>query len=212
MGATAVALIYSPWGKRSGAHMNPAITLTFLRLGKIPWWDACYYIVFQTLGGVTGVVLTAAVLGRAFTLPPVDFVVTVPGPAGPGAAFVGEMVISTLMMGVIIGFSLRRRLAAFTGLVAGILIFLFVTFESPYSGFGMNPARTLSSALPSGIWTAYWIYLTAPLLGMLLSAQAYVAWKGKAALPCCKLDHRSPLPCIFCGRTVAADPGSQATG
>jgi len=202
MGATALALIYSPWGKRSGAHMNPAITLTFLRLGKIPPWDAFYYIVFQTLGGVAGVVLTAAFVGPPFTRPPVDFVVTVPGPAGPLAAFAGEFVISCLMMGMIVGVANRRRLANFTGLFAGILIFLFVALESPYSGFGMNPARTFSSALPSGIWTAYWLYLTAPLLGMLLSAQASIAWAGKDAVPCCKLHHRSTHPCIFCGRTI----------
>lgn len=202
MGATALALIYSPWGKRSGAHMNPAITLTFLRLGKIPPWDAFYYVVFQALGGVAGVILTAAFLGHAFTRPPVDFVVTVPGPAGPLAAFGGEFAISCLMMGMIVGVANRRRLANFTGLFAGILIFLFVALESPYSGFGMNPARTFSSALPSGIWTAYWLYLTAPLLGMLLSAQVSVAWAGKDAVPCCKLHHRSTAPCIFCGRTI----------
>src|SRR5581483_12298476 len=48
MGATAIALIHSPWGKRSGAHMNPAVTLTFLRLGKVAPVDAVFFILAQT--------------------------------------------------------------------------------------------------------------------------------------------------------------------
>ncbi|HVO92516.1 MAG TPA: aquaporin, partial [Terriglobales bacterium] len=47
MGSTAVGIIYSPWGKRSGAHINPATTLTFFRLGKVNNWDATFYVTFQ---------------------------------------------------------------------------------------------------------------------------------------------------------------------
>jgi aquaporin Z len=54
MGLTAIALIHSPWGKRSGAHMNPAVTLTFLRLKKIHGWDAVFFIIAQTFGGTAG--------------------------------------------------------------------------------------------------------------------------------------------------------------
>ena len=50
MGLTAVALIYSPWGQQSGAHMNPATTLTFFRLGKTAGWDAAFYIAAQFVG------------------------------------------------------------------------------------------------------------------------------------------------------------------
>ena len=57
MGLTAIALIHSPWGKRSGAHMNPAVTLTFLRLGHIAPWDAAFYIAAQFIGGTLGVLL-----------------------------------------------------------------------------------------------------------------------------------------------------------
>jgi aquaporin Z len=200
MGATATGLIYSPWGKRSGAHMNPAITITFLRLGKIPLWDALFYIVFQFLGGLTGVVFVALALGKSFSQPPVDFVATVPGPAGDLAAFIGEFFIAFVMMAMIVYVSNKAAICQYTGLFAGLLIMCYVTFEAPYSGFGMNPARTFASALPSGIWKAIWIYFTAAPLGMLLAAQGYLLVKDCDSIQCCKLHHHSDRRCIFCGR------------
>ena len=200
MGATATGLIYSSWGKRSGAHMNPAVTFAFLRLGKIPLWDALFYILFQFLGGLAGVLLMAAILRESFTQPPVDYVVTVPGRAGDTAAFAGELVIALLMMAMIVYVSNQALIARFTGLFAGLLIACYVTFEAPFSGFGMNPARTFASALPSGTWTAIWIYFTAAPLGMLLAAEAYLLVKGRDSIQCCKLHHQSGRPCIFCAR------------
>src|SRR6266513_2948450 len=64
MGLTAIGIIYSPWGKQSGAHLNPAVTLTFYRLGKVAPWDAVFYVVSQFAGGVAGVVLLATVAGK----------------------------------------------------------------------------------------------------------------------------------------------------
>jgi len=202
MGGTAMGLIYSPWGRRSGAHMNPAITVTFLRLGKIPPWDAVFYIVFQFAGGLAGVLLTTWILVKNFTKPPVNYVVTVPGPAGNWAAFGGELTISFIIMAMIVYVSNKPGIARFTGLFAGLLIASFVEFEAPLSGFGMNPARTLASALPSGIWTGLWIYFTAAPLGMLLAAQGFLAVGNADSIHCCKLHHSSREPCIFCGRRV----------
>src|SRR5262249_26967539 len=82
MGLTAMALIYSPWGQRSGAHINPAVTLTFLRLGKVMPWDAAFYIAAQFIGGVCGVLLAKLVLRGIIAHPSVSYVATVPGPAG----------------------------------------------------------------------------------------------------------------------------------
>jgi aquaporin Z len=66
MGLTAVGIIYSPWGKQSGAHLNPATTLTFLRLGKVAPRDACGYIVAQFLGGLFGVYIVGALMECRF--------------------------------------------------------------------------------------------------------------------------------------------------
>jgi aquaporin Z len=210
MGGTAAGLIYSPWGQRSGAQMNPSITLTYLRLGRIPRWDAVFYILFQAAGGLAGVLLTAGILRAAFTQPPVNYVVTVPGPAGSAAAFAGELIAGAIMMGMILVVSDRPAIARFTGLCAGLLIACDVEFEAPLSGFGMNPARTLASALPSGIWTGLWIYLTAAPLGMLLAAQGYLVLGRPEALPCCKLHHGSRDTCIYCGRR-SVDPSGPAS-
>ncbi|MEZ5785797.1 MAG: aquaporin [Xanthobacteraceae bacterium] len=166
MSGTAVAIIYSPWGKRSGAHMNPAFTLSFWMMGKIKTVDAIWYAVFQTIGGVIGALLTYGLTGGLVADPQANWAVTVPGPQGVGAALFSELIIAFIMM-YVVTVTLNSRFANLTGIAAGSLIFLYVLYESPYSGFGMNPARSFASALPSGTWTAFWIYLLAPPTGML---------------------------------------------
>ncbi len=64
MGFTAIALIYSPWGKRSGAHFNPSVTIAFFRLGKIAPGDAFFYIVSQFAGALMAVLLCAVFLAK----------------------------------------------------------------------------------------------------------------------------------------------------
>jgi aquaporin Z len=149
---------------------------------------------------LAGVILTAWILGESFTQPPVNYVATIPGPAGNAAAFAGELTISIIIMSMILYVSNVKAVARFTGLFAGLLIAAFVVFEAPLSGFGMNPARTLASALPGGIWNGLWIYFTAAPLGMLMAAQGYLSVRNLESIHCCKLHHSSREPCIFCGR------------
>jgi aquaporin Z len=199
MGLTAIALIHSPWGKRSGAHMNPAVTLTFLRLGKTRALDAIFFIAAQSVGGLLGVLVVAAVVGSAFTEAPVSYAATMPGPRGPWIAFIAELTISAALMFVILTLSGSTRLARFTGLAAGTLVALYISFESPLSGMSMNPARTLASAAPGMLWQNFWIYLTAPVLGMLGGAQLFLAVRGARRLACAKLLHPADVRCIHCG-------------
>jgi aquaporin Z len=199
MGLTAIALIHSPWGKRSGAHMNPAVTLTFLRLGKIRPWDALFFAIAQTVGGTLGVLLVAALLGAAFTASPVKYAATLPGPAGPHVAFVAELAISCGLMLTVLLLSASARLARYTGIAAGCLVALYISFESPLSGMSMNPARTFASAAPGMIWQHFWIYLLAPAIGMLIGAQLFLALRGVHRVACAKLLHPSDVRCIHCG-------------
>ncbi len=199
MGLTAVALIYSPWGKRSGAHMNPAVTLTFLRLQKIAPWDAVYYVLAQFLGGLAGVQLAVALLRDAFAEAPVRYAVTLPGSQGVTAAFAAEVTISALLMGVILLLSNAPRYARFTGLCAGAMVAVYITFEAPLSGMSMNPARSFASAFPIRLWQDLWIYFTAPVLGMQLAAAWYQRRRGRQAVGCAKLLHPDDQRCIHCG-------------
>lgn len=199
MGLTAIALIYSPLGARSGAHMNPAVTWTFFRLGKVQPWDALFYPIFQTLGGIAGVLLMRFVLGKIFTEAPVNYVVTVPGKAGATTAFLAEIVIACGMMLLVLFMTNTPKLARFTGFCGGTLVFLYITFEAPLSGMSINPARTIASALPSGVWTAGWVYFIAPVGGMLLAVEIYRVLKNGAQVACAKWNHDPRQPCIFCG-------------
>ena len=199
MGLTAVALIYSPWGQRSGAHFNPAVTLTFLRLGKVESWDATFYIAAQFAGGTAGALL-AAVVGRSFVAAAsVHYVVTVPGAAGSLVALLAEMAIAFGLMTVVLLTANHPHFMRYTGLFAGALVATYIAVEAPLSGMSMNPARTFASAVPASEWTAYWLYAIAPPLGMLLAAEVHVR-RAASAVRCAKLNHTTARRCIFrCG-------------
>lgn len=198
MGLTAIAIIYSPWGKRSGAHINPAVTLTFWRLQKIQTWDALCYIAAQCIGGWLGLLIAAILMGSAIADPAVNYVVTIPGQQGDLAAFLAEFTISFGLMTLVLNVSNRMQISQYTGICAGILVALYITFEAPISGMSMNPARTLASALPAQIWQSIWLYFTAPPLGMLLAAEIYLRQgkRKRQSQICCKLCPNRETPCI----------------
>lgn len=198
MGLTAIALIYSPMGKRSGAHLNPAVSFTFWRLGKIDGIDAALYTGAQFLGGAAGVALCAWALPAGWLDDgSVAHVITTPGAAGIPAALLAEMLISFGMMYAVLSVSNIPALNRFTGLLAGGLVMLYITFEAPLSGMSMNPARTLASALAAGRYDALWLYFVGPLVGMLAAAELYVRRHGQSSILCCKLHHDNDQPCIF---------------
>lgn len=200
MGATAIALIYSPFGQRSGAHFNPAVTLTFLRLGKVRPIDALFYVVAHFAGGVAGVAAAGMALGMLPADPAVNYAVTTPGRFGPLGAFGAEIAISFGMMLMVLTVSNQPRIARFTGLCCGALVAFYIAVEAPISGMSMNPARTLGSAAIARLFDSLWIYFSAPLLGMLLAAECHLRFSKARAVHCAKLHHQNAHRCIFqCG-------------
>jgi aquaporin Z len=197
MGSTAIAIIFSPLGKRSGAHFNPSVTWTFFRLGKIRAWDAAFYTLFQFGGGVAGILLASLTLGKLVAHQTVNYAATLPGPNGPTVAFAAEIVISFILMSVVLNVSNTKRLARWTGIFAGALVATYITLESPISGMSMNPARTFSSAIGAHVWMSLWIYFVAPPLGMLLAAEVYRRFNASRTIACAKLHHHNNQRCIF---------------
>jgi aquaporin Z len=200
MGLTAIGLIHSPWGKQSGAHLNPCVTVTFLRLGKLTRTDAFFYVLAQFVGAAVGVSVCALVLRRWISHPAVNYAITVPGPAGTAAAFAAELIISFFLMTLILFVSNSKSFPSLTGILAGFLIATYIVLEAPLSGMSMNPARTLGSALSSHVWSEWWVYFTAPPIGMLAAAELYSQLRGASGVICAKLHHQNNRRCIFhCG-------------
>jgi aquaporin Z len=198
MGATGACIVYSPWGKQSGAHFNPAVTLTFWRLGRVGGWDALFYVVGQFLGAIAGAVVAALVAGMWLSHDSVRYAVTTPGAAGVLVAWGTEFGLAFGLMTTVLVASNTPKLARYTGLFTAALVAAYIPAAAAWSGMSMNPARSFASAAVSQIWTGLWIYFTAPPLAMLVAAECYVRLRGRSAIGCAKLHHDNDRRCIFC--------------
>lgn len=173
MGITAIFLIYSKWGKLSGAHMNPAVTLAFFQIDRIDKKDAAWYIVAQFTGGYLGMLAFQLLAPGYMAHTSVNYITTIPGVAGTWIALLLEIILSFVLFMTVLISSNDRRWAKYTGILAGIWLTVFITLEAPYSGMSINPARTVASALPAGIWLGWWLYFIGPIVGMITAGAIY---------------------------------------
>src|SRR5881628_1487778 len=100
-GAALVALILT-FGPISGAHFNPAVTVSDALLGGISWSDAATYIVAQVIGAIGGVILANVM----FELPPIFLSTKVR--TGP-VQWLAEFVAAFGLLAVIWGCSRKYR-------------------------------------------------------------------------------------------------------
>ena len=168
MGATALFIFTSAFGKKSGAYINPAVTLVRYTRHDINLRDGFFYIIFQAAGGIAGIGLVVLLFPKWMSDPGVNYIVTVPGPSGAAIAFIMEFLISCMLIVVVLKMEKDAGYKRYTPLAVSVLIVLFITFESPFSGMSMNPARTLASAVVSNQWKDFWLYCSAPVSGMYL--------------------------------------------
>ncbi|MBK7642750.1 MAG: aquaporin [Planctomycetes bacterium] len=168
-GLVVMAMIQT-FGDVSGAHMNPAVTLAFRAAGRIGSRTAAGYIAAQLAGAL-------AASGLLRLLFPEDVFLGGTQPAGSVLqSFVLEVVLSFVLMLVILAVSTgSKERGLLAGLTIGGVVTLEALFAGPICGASMNPARSLAPALVSLHLENAWIYLAAPLVGMLL------------ALPACRL-------------------------
>ncbi len=169
MGITAILLIYSKWGKQSGAHMNPAVTLANYRLKRISLVDTVGYIVFQIVGASAAMFLLKYFFEDYLSHPSVNYIVTQPGKPGVAIAAIAEFLMSFVIFLMVMIVS-NSRFAKYTGWIAGAIVFIFISLEAPLSGMSINPARSLGSAIAAGSWSSFWLYIISPIAGMQLSA------------------------------------------
>jgi aquaporin Z len=126
MARTMIAIVLSPWGKQSGAHFNPAMTLSFYRLGKVAVWDAVFYCAAQLAGAIAGVALGSFVLKGALADNAVRYAATLPGNYGNSIAFVAELAISFVLMSAVLLASDHKVLAPYTHYFAATLIAAYI--------------------------------------------------------------------------------------
>jgi len=160
-GLIVMSMIYA-LGDKSGAHLNPAVTLAFAANKSFPVREVIPYIICQFAGA-----LCASLVLK--TLFPVSVLLGATLPMGSDKqSFILELILTLFLMLVIINVSTgSKEQGLFAGIAVGAVVGLEAMFAGPVSGASMNPARSLAPAIVSGKLNHVWIYLTAPVLGAL---------------------------------------------
>lgn len=171
-GALAAVVAVSPLGKRSGAHLNPAVTLGFFLRGHVHRHDVLGYMIAQVLGALAAAAIFTGALGG--WAGDVHDAVTQPAAHISAVAAIGiEAGITGCLLFVIFNLVSSARTARWTPAVVIVLLALLILAGARYTGASMNPARSLGPATVADSWNLLWVYFIGPPLGAVLAAVAF---------------------------------------
>lgn len=173
-GTVVTALMFSSPGKRSGAHINPAVTIALWLMDALPGRRVPLYVIAQLAGSAVGTALGRLVWEPVVVQPSVATAAITPSATWQASsvflAEAGAMFVLIVVAGFLMAHPRRIRLLPFAiGLAVGLVIALL----GARSGGSINPARQFGPATLSGQTTDLWIYLTAPVLGAVLGAAVH---------------------------------------
>jgi MIP family channel proteins len=154
-------------GYKSGAHVNPAVTVAFLITKRMNAIDGIFYIIFQIIGGILAASVVFTIFGSA-----ISSSVTLPSDGNISRAFILETVMTFTLVYIVLttAATASNKVAPLAGLAIGLTLGFNVIFGGSISGGSLNPARSFGPALISGNFSYNWIYWIAPVIGSLIAA------------------------------------------
>lgn len=184
-GTTGCLITISPVGKISGAHINPVVSIAFWLRKNMQFKNMLGFIAAQMAGAAIGCLplLFWGKQGQSM-----NYGATIPNELN--AAFIGEIWTTFVLIAVILFFTARDKLKNFTPFMMPVIYCVMVFVEAPVSGTSTNPARSFGPAVVSAIWSDYWLYWVAPVIGMLIAVLVFnIGWLKHLKSDVAKLYH-----------------------
>ncbi len=191
-GLAVAAVALSALGRRSGAHLNPALTVGLWLQRTVSPADLAGYCAAQLAGGVLGVAL-ARIWGPTVPRAAVDWALLEPAPwVGQLPAAGLECAATAVQLAVVFALLTSRRYHRWTPPAAAAMLTVGIVVLGTVSGGAFNPVRGLAPDILAGTYPAVWIYFAGPLLGAALAAAAFAASRRRPVTG--KLRHDPAIP------------------